>query len=269
MGRAPSRRATWAPRSFAACFSPRALSLHSEPYASVSPFFLRTTGRDDRANFLHEIEAVAGMPEHPNVVRYFRGWQEEGHFWLQMEFCDGGSLRRLLSRRPKAVRRNCPDCSRHCSKDPFSPSHPGILVAAPPDPLAAPPPAPLLTARAQTLLPERDVWQLVYDVASALAHCHAHGVLHLDIKPDNIYIVLVTTGALLEPLYKLGDFGNALLQGHGWSAEEGDGGCVGAREAHGGAQPAPAALSAGVAAAACPRLPVLGLARASLATPAH
>lgn len=76
------------------------------------------------------------------------------------------------------------------------------------------------------LLLERDVWHLVYDVASALAHCHANRVLHLDIKPDNIFIVLVSHGSQLEPLYKLGDFGNALLQGRGWSAEEGDGAYV-------------------------------------------
>lgn len=70
------------------------------------------------------------------------------------------------------------------------------------------------------------MWHLIYDVASALAHCHANRVLHLDIKPDNVYIVLVSHGTQLEPLYKLGDFGNALLQGRGWSAEEGDGAYV-------------------------------------------
>jgi serine/threonine protein kinase len=32
------------------------------------------------------------------------------------------------------------------------------------------------------------VWEYIEDVASGLSHIHKHGVLHLDIKPDNIFI---------------------------------------------------------------------------------
>ena len=32
------------------------------------------------------------------------------------------------------------------------------------------------------------VWEYIEDVASGLSHIHKHGVLHLDIKPENIFI---------------------------------------------------------------------------------
>lgn len=92
------------------------------------------------------------------------------------------------------------------------------------------------------MLPERDLWDLLHQVATGLAHCHAYGVLHLDIKPDNIYIVLKNRGdgGQLAPVYKIGDFGNALLQGRGWLAEDGDGGYVAPELLHSeyGASPA-------------------------------
>ena len=48
-------------------------------------------------------------------------------------------------------------------------------------------------------LPAADVKTYARAVLSAVAHCHAHGVVHLDIKPDNFF--LSANGAL-----KLGDF---------------------------------------------------------------
>ena len=41
-------------------------------------------GPSDRLRRLHEVQAVAGLPEHPNVVKYFRSWQQDGHFWIQV-----------------------------------------------------------------------------------------------------------------------------------------------------------------------------------------
>jgi|AntAceMinimDraft_5_1070358.scaffolds.fasta_scaffold28374_1 serine/threonine protein kinase len=39
-----------------------------------------------------------------------------------------------------------------------------------------------------SLVDERDVWLLAAQVAAGLAHVHAYGILHLDIKPDNIFL---------------------------------------------------------------------------------
>eukprot|EP00894_Picocystis_sp_ML_P000984 jgi/Pico_ML_1/51501/g2524.t1 len=65
-----------------------------------------------------------------------------------------------------------------------------------------------------TLL-EEDIWTIGYQVASGLAFIHDNGVLHLDIKPDNIFISADGT-------YKIGDFGIAITNAYeDW--EEGDG----------------------------------------------
>lgn len=52
--------------------------------------------RVDRDRYMREIQSVACLPEHPHVVNYFRGWQQDSHFYIQMELCEAGSLRMLL-----------------------------------------------------------------------------------------------------------------------------------------------------------------------------
>jgi len=128
--------------------------------------------RADRDRYLQEVKAAASLPEHPHVVRYFRAWQQERHFYVQQELCEGGSLAAVLRSLPPGVQ-----------------------------------------------LPETDIWRLAAEIADGLAHCHAHGVLHLDVKPGNIFLDAKATA-------KLGDFGNAYLCGKGWSLEEGDGAYV-------------------------------------------
>jgi membrane-associated tyrosine/threonine-specific cdc2-inhibitory kinase len=88
---------------------------------------------------MREIQSVACLAEHPNVVKYFRSWQQDSHFYIQMELCEAGNLRTLL------------------------------------DSLSEP-------------LLESQVWRYIEQVAAGLDHIHNHGVLHLDIKPENIFV---------------------------------------------------------------------------------
>jgi serine/threonine protein kinase len=55
-------------------------------------------------------------------------------------------------------------------------------------------------------------------MASALDHMHRRGIVHLDLKPDNIYCC--RDGG--DGLYKLGDFGLATLKSGHWRVQEGD-----------------------------------------------
>lgn len=63
------------------------------------------------------------------------------------------------------------------------------------------------------------VWHILHDVSSGLAHIHANGLVHLDIKPANLLIA--SSGRV-----KIGDFGIALDQGQYEDGREGDARCV-------------------------------------------
>jgi hypothetical protein len=53
---------------------------------------------------LREISAVSALPAHPNIVGQYRAWQEGGHFYIQMDLCEGGSLHQMIA----TVRGLCP-----------------------------------------------------------------------------------------------------------------------------------------------------------------
>jgi serine/threonine protein kinase len=125
-----------------------------------------------RERCLREIQMVASLPEHENIVAQYRAWQEGGHFYIQMDYCDGGSLQQYLERQPGG---------RLGSKE--------------------------------------ELWGVVADVASGLQFLHGNGVLHLDIKPENLYTKKATRGT---SVWKIGDFGLAIgKEATDW--EEGDG----------------------------------------------
>lgn len=52
-------------------------------------------------------------------------------------------------------------------------------------------------------IPERTVWEYLVDLLLGLKHLHDHNLVHLDVKPENIFIAK-------EGFCKLGDFGLVL-----------------------------------------------------------
>jgi len=52
-------------------------------------------------------------------------------------------------------------------------------------------------------IPEATLWFWMHSLCSALLHVHSHGIVHLDVKTENIFIALDGT-------LKLGDFGLAM-----------------------------------------------------------
>ncbi|XP_041466995.1 membrane-associated tyrosine- and threonine-specific cdc2-inhibitory kinase-like [Lytechinus variegatus] len=66
-------------------------------------------------------------------------------------------------------------------------------------------------------IPERILWSFLVDLIQGLHHMHSHGLLHLDVKPENIFISF-------GKVCKLGDFGLSVqMNEHDFTdAQEGD-----------------------------------------------
>ncbi|XP_002985199.2 wee1-like protein kinase [Selaginella moellendorffii] len=61
---------------------------------------------------------------------------------------------------------------------------------------------------------EKKLTEAMFQLLNALKHLHSHGLAHLDVKPDNIYI--------RKGVYKIGDFGLACRIDGAISIEDGD-----------------------------------------------
>ncbi|KAK6937405.1 Protein kinase domain [Dillenia turbinata] len=116
----------------------------------------------ERSKALMEIQALAALGSHENIVGYYSSWFENEKLYIQMELCD-------------------------CSISVIKSSH---------------------------ALSEGQVLEAMHQIAMALQFIHEKGVVHLDVKPDNIYVK--------NGIYKLGDFGCATLLDGSLPIEEGD-----------------------------------------------
>jgi len=136
------------------------------------------SGRGDRDRYMQEIEAIQQIPEHSNIVRYFRAWQDELHFFVQMELCTGGTLRDYLDMNY--------------------------------GPLATKPVNMCLNIQTNVLL------CFMHQLSQAVSHIHANDILHMDLKPENVFM-----DGPNKTVLKVGDFGNSVRVG-GFDDEDGD-----------------------------------------------
>lgn len=119
--------------------------------------------RRDRENLLSEVHImqIVGATACPHVIQFYRAWQEDGYFYVQIELAERGTLRDFMN----------------------SSSH------------------------ARQSVQDRTVVYILHDVAAGLEHIHSCGIVHLDIKPQNI---LISQSGVI----KIGDFGIAMAQGN-------------------------------------------------------
>ncbi|CAN6482930.1 unnamed protein product [Victoria cruziana] len=117
----------------------------------------------ERRRALMEVQALAAVGFHRDIVGYYTSWFENDQLYIQMELCDHS----------------------------LSLSQSGPLLPS-----------------------EGEVLKAMQEVAEALHLLHECGIVHLDVKPDNIYVK--------DGVYKLGDFGCATLKDGSLQIEEGD-----------------------------------------------
>lgn len=118
----------------------------------------------ERRQALTEVQALAAVGAHENVLRYHTAWFESDYCYIQTELCD-----RTLTQ----LRDSDPSVSQ-----------------------------------------ESSLLEIMRQMASALSFIHSKGLVHLDLKPDNIYV--------LNGVFKLGDFGRATKVDGSMDIEEGD-----------------------------------------------
>ncbi|KAM1169574.1 hypothetical protein TB2_030876 [Malus domestica] len=116
----------------------------------------------ERRKAMMEVQSLAALGSHENIVGYYSSWFENEQLHIQMELCDHSLSINKLSR-------------------PFK---------------------------------DGEILEALYQIAKALQFMHGRGIVHLDVKPDNIYVK--------NGIYKLGDFGCATLLDKSLPIEEGD-----------------------------------------------
>ena len=96
---------------------------------------------------------ILSLIDHPNILRCYEFFEDKTTMFLILEYCDKGSLSKLIKKDKQFV--------------------------------------------------EANFTSFAYQLSSALVSCHLHHVVHLDIKPANIFINGYNK-------LKLGDFGSSL-----------------------------------------------------------
>ncbi len=134
-----------------------------------------TEDQEARTRFEREAKAAAAL-NHPNIVTVYEIGEHEGQVFIAMEYVEGRTLKDLISvgadPRVALIQRR-PEEGRTQG---FAPAHPP------------------------------DVIDIATQIASGLAAAHAKGIVHRDIKPQNI--VIDRDGHV-----KILDFGLAKLKG--------------------------------------------------------
>ncbi len=127
-----------------------------------------TADADARERFEREAQAAASL-NHPNIVTVYEIGEHEGQVFIAMEYVEGQTLKDMISGSVGAI---------HESPLPITP-HP---------------------------LPITQVIEIASQIAEGLAAAHAKGIVHRDIKPQNI---LIDKNGRVRIL----DFGLAKLKG--------------------------------------------------------
>jgi serine/threonine protein kinase len=146
---------------------------------------------EDIARFRREAQAVAKL-DHPHIAGVHYIGQDEHLCYMALEFVDGASLRRVIDaidRNPKATLDSALDGLASAEDVPpvVRFDAPTITLPSPqPQGSQLPPAAP--TPRTTSTDHVRRCVEIARDAALALEHAHERGVVHRDVKPENLLL---------------------------------------------------------------------------------
>ena len=189
----------------------------------------RIKGANSSKLLMREAQVLAFMAtrmDRPaSILHYFNSWIEEGHVYVQTEYCEGGSLAAILKRGAGASgessaknKKSMQDSNFPGSMQqvPFSTTAPRRSYAATSSSAAASLDSPD-DAYPSHPFPLPALLQIGLQIGQALAFMHANGLVHLDVKPENLLSLSSGNADGAAPLhhYRLGDFGLACRSSEG------------------------------------------------------
>ena len=117
-----------------------------------------------------EVCAHAVLVKHNNIVQYYSAWAEADRMLIQNEYCNGGSLAEFMESLRLTNLTSSSSNSNSTSPISTDSSSSNDAVVRP------------------TTMNEYDLKILLLHVAKGLAYMHSLNLVHLDIKPGNIFI---------------------------------------------------------------------------------
>ena len=149
---------------------------------------------EDVARFRREAQAVAKL-DHPHIARVHYVGQDESVCFMALEYVDGASLRRVIDVLDRDSRATFESALESlASGEDVAPvvRFDAPTAAAPP----VPPPVPEgsqttstgPTPRTTSAEHVRRCVEIARDAARALEHAHERGVVHRDVKPENLLL---------------------------------------------------------------------------------
>jgi len=135
--------------------------------------------------------------QHPNVISYKHAWLENHQvskfgpevpvLFILMEFASGGTLDAYLC--PEEIQETAPTPTRSARRQRMQQQQ----------------------QQQRRYLSEDRIWSMFVDVVRGIHHLHEHGLLHRDLKPNNLLLRLSEQSNESPPCVMISDFGESAL----------------------------------------------------------
>eukprot|EP01135_Chromosphaera_perkinsii_P002374 Nk52_evm28s222 gene=Nk52_evmTU28s222 len=192
-------------------------------------------------NVLREVYAHAVLGVNTHVVRYYSAWEENNHMLIQNEYCNGGSLAGVKEGMLKDLGLKS-DCRASSNLNPNANRKGSFDSTASCDSLNEEDDDLERFVHKKYPLKESQLCEVLRQVAKGLRFIHSHGLVHLDIKPGNIFISVQYSSSedtdelsavdsevsnasfksSVDVVYKIGDLGHVTKISSPDVEEEGD-----------------------------------------------